>query len=68
MTHSTQTTANIFTKVGYLGGATFDSPAEAQAWAESLRPSYGPVFRAEYSHYQATPDGGAEQIYNRTTP
>ena len=63
MTPNTQTTTNIFNKVGYLGGATFDSPAEAQAWADNLRPSYGPEFRAEYSQYQATPDGGAEQIY-----
>ena len=63
MTPNTQTTANIFTKVGYIGGATFDSLEGAKAWAESLRPSYGPEFRAEYSQYQATPDGGAEQIY-----
>ena len=57
-----QTTVNVFAKVGYLGGATFDSLEGAKAWAESLRPSYGPEFRAEYSFYEPTPDGGSKQV------
>ena len=57
-----QTTVNVFAKVGYLGGATFDALEDAQAWATRLSISYGPEFRAEYNWYEPTPDGGSKQV------